>query len=496
MVLDGAHQADVVVVGGGVAGLVAAREFLKVGLGVVIVEATGHLGGSVSSEEVAGLRVDSGAESFSTRGGAVAELASELGLGDDLVAPARPGGWVRLPSLTRVDVDVTVPLPGAGVLGIPGSPLATDVRRVIGWRGALRAYLDRIRPVLTIGHATTLGQLVNERMGKRVLERLVAPVTRGVYSAHPDHLEVDAVAPGLNEALTTHGSLSGAVLALRSKAPAGSAVGGIVGGMSRLTDALVSSIRFLGGEIETGAAVRAIEQLTDGNELTAELTTGHNAAGPPRWRLVLRDGRSLVARTVVVATPGSVARELLASYVPDGLCTGWPEATPVEIRTLVIDDARLDKAPRGTGVLVAANAGVSGDNEVAARALTHSTAKWAWLSDLAGPGRHVVRLSYGEAGRIPDNTETDLLSTTVRDAARILGVDLKSSAVVGFARTVWMNAQPFASVGQRQRVSRVRDAVSAIPGLGVTGAWLAGTGLASVIPDAATVARALRHELV
>ncbi len=486
---DDQRRVDVVVVGGGIAGLVAAREFLKVGLDVVVVEATERVGGLVARETVAGLPVDCGAESFATRGGAVSELAREVGLDDDLVTPAKPGAWVRLPSLGRSGSDVTVPLPGAGILGIPSSPLATDVRRAIGWRGALRAYLDRIRPVLTIGRATTLGQLVRERMGERVAERLVAPVTRGVYSAHANDLEVDAVAPGLNEAMTTQGSLSGAVLAMRATAPAGSAVAGIAGGMTQLVDALARHIRFLGGEIETGVAVSRVESAPHDESIAAE-------ERPPRWRIRLADGRSLDARTVVIATSGSAAHDLVAPHVADDVFAGWPEAASVEIRTLVIDDERLNDAPRGTGVLVAANAGAGGDNEVAAKALTHSTAKWAWLADLAGSGRHVVRLSYGETTRAHDTSEVDPRAIAVRDASRLLGIDVQPATVVGFAQTFWAHSQPFVTVGQRRRVSRLRDMVSAIPGLGVTGAWLTGPGLASVVPDAQALARSLRHELL
>ena len=52
------------------------------------------------------------------------------------------------------------PLPKTGMLGIPANPLGDDVRRIIGWSGALRAYLDRLMPILTIGRAHSLGKLV------------------------------------------------------------------------------------------------------------------------------------------------------------------------------------------------------------------------------------------------------------------------------------------------------------------------------------------------
>lgn len=83
----------VVVVGGGVGGLVAARDLAKGGADVVLVEASDRLGGIVDRHTVAGIELDLGAESFATRGDTVGTLAIELGLGNEIVTPdpAVPG---------------------------------------------------------------------------------------------------------------------------------------------------------------------------------------------------------------------------------------------------------------------------------------------------------------------------------------------------------------------------------------------------------------------
>ena len=74
----------------------------------------------------------------------------------------------------------------------------------------------------------------------------------------------------------------------------------------------------------------------------------------------------------------------------------------------------------------------------------------------------------------------------------LLGVDLDPSAVRGFARTPWRDALSPATIGATDRVRRVREVVAQTPGLELTGAWLAGTGLASVIPDALAAAARIR----
>jgi oxygen-dependent protoporphyrinogen oxidase len=498
----------VVVIGGGVGGLVAARDCLHPGFDVTLIEASDVLGGCVASHDVAGIRLDSGAESFATRGGHVAKLIDELGLSADVVSPNPAGAWVRLP-------NATVPLPKAGLLGIPSSPLAADVVRVIGWSGALRAYLDRLTPVLKIGQERSLGVLVRKRMGRKVLERLVSPIASGVYSAPADDLDIAVVAPGLNAALTRQGSLSGAVADLRSSAKAGSAVGGIDGGMFRLIEALAEAVVAGGGTIVTGVSVDSVLPAagglaTDGvvelstddeyesiaeNETEFVLDeTGDEQARPAVWLVQLNDGRTVEADAVILATPGPIALDLMRDAAPELASLSdldWPEASSVELATLILDAPQLAAHPRGTGVLVAEDAG----GGVAAKALTHATAKWAWLAERAGSDRHILRLSYGRAGQPSATLDLDddaFRELARRDAATLLNMPLDASAVVGFSRTRWTNALPFASVGERDRIGEVRERINDVPGIDVTGAWLTGTGLASVIPDAREAAHRVR----
>lgn len=476
----------VVVVGGGVAGLVAALDCARVGMRVTVIERAEAAGGAVATETVAGIRVDTGAESYATRGGTVRALVESVGLGDAIVTPAAAGAWVRLAD------GRSAPLPKAGLLGIPSNPLAEDVRRVIGWRGALRAYLDRIRPVLTIGAERNLGDLVRRRMGAAVHDSLVAPVTRGVYSADPSDLDVTRAAPGLNRALTVTGSLSGAVAQLRGDAPAGSAVEGLRGGMSTLVDALVAELRDREGELLFGVGVTGLARTGESSDASQEADVVEST-----WQVALDDERVLGADYVIVATPETQALELLAPFSAEIAAAEPADVPTVELVTLILDAPALDAAPRGTGVLVVE----SPRQTVTAKALTHSTAKWAWLREAAGaehPHRHVVRLSYGRQGMenpTVGRPDDEVRSLALRDAADILGISLEISAVAGYARTVWTGTLPGAAVGQRERAEALRTAAIAIGELDVTGAWLSGTGLASVVPDALAASARIRHHV-
>lgn len=487
--LGGAEHSrtDVVVVGGGVAGLVAALECARLGLGVTVLELTERPGGCVGRIDLDGLALDSGAESFATRNGSVAELAERLGLSDCVEKPNPSGAWLVW---GEGDAPRAAPLPRTGVLGIPANPLGDDVRAIIGWGGAWRAWLDRIRPILKIGRAERLGPLVEQRMGRAVLDRLVAPISAGVYSTDPHDLDVDVVAPGLNEAMTRAGSLSGGVAQLVGERKAGSAVLGLRGGMHTLVDALLAELARFGAEVRTGVRVTGLERRDPDPSDTDRVRASWRAVGVATDADA--DAQVVVdARFAIVATPAHVSRALLAGIAPeDALAAEWPDAASVELVTLVLDAPELDAPPRGTGVLVAA-----GTPGVAAKALTHSSAKWAWLADAAG-GRHVVRLSYGRAGAagplegLDDEAVADL---AIRDASALLGVPLDRSQVRASGRSAWRDALSQAAVGQRARVRALEEAVDDEPGLAITGSWVAGTGLASVVPHATEAAARIRH---
>lgn len=472
-----AHR-HVVVIGGGIGGLVAARECSKVGMRVTVLESAEECGGAIRRAQLGDVTVDAGAESYATRGGHVRRLITELGIEDRIVAPNPAGAWlVGAPGIEAA------PLPKGGILGIPANPFADDVRRIIGWGGAWRAYVDRLRPPLTIGQERSLGALVTKRMGAKVRDLLVAPVTAGVYSADPDDIDTDVAAPGLNEALTRTGSLSGGVAQLlaeradRAKKAPGSAVEGLAGGMSTLVDALLADLAGLGAVVRTDSRVAAITRDVDTWTVTVPASTEDE------------DAETLHADAVIVATAEPVARALLNGHV-SGLGTEG-EAPRIEIVSLLLDAPALDAAPRGTGVLTVPGSRV-------AKALTHATAKWAWLRDAAS-GRHVVRVSFGAQGEPAATAELDddgAARLALREAAGMLGAALPESSLVAAHRSRFTQAQPSSLLGASDRRRAVRTAVRSVEGLGVVGAWLSGTGLAQVVPDAQAEADRVRRALL
>ncbi|MBW9095069.1 FAD-dependent oxidoreductase [Microbacterium jejuense] len=478
-----AHARDtrVVVVGGGIAGLVAAWECAKVGMAVTLVEASPRLGGVIGTVETSGLRLDVGATCWSARGGAVRRLIDEVLPDAVVVRPRDDSAWIA-----GLGKGAAAPLPPDTLLGIPANPWDERVRRIIGWGGTWRAYLDRLRPPLTIGSEHSLGRLVTRRMGEKVRDRLVAPLSVDRFGLDPDDVDVEVAAPGLNPALTRTGSLGGAVADLLTDAP-GSSVEGLDGGMPQLVAALNARLADRGVVVHT--STRATGLVRDGGQWTVVLapTAAHQADAPDAEDAPAVPAE-LSADAVVVATDEGAARTFLGAAVDDPEFTAAaPAGIAREVVTLVVDAPALDAAPRGAHVHAVPGSG-------AATGLVHETARWEWLARDAGAGRHVVRVAFGAPGAAPATAgldDTAAFTLAAREASTLLGVSVER--VVAAHRDRFTLVPPVSARGHQERAAAVRAVVAKARGLAVVGAWIAGSGLAQVAADAHAEADRLRR---
>ncbi|HJB09343.1 MAG TPA: FAD-dependent oxidoreductase [Candidatus Brachybacterium merdavium] len=500
-----------VVVGGGLAGLLAARRRQRAGDQVLVLEQEAAVGGAIAADQVAGLELNIGAEAYSTASGAVDALLEELGLGGQIVSPRQELG-------SRVVSDAGVHrAPGASLLGIPGRPLAADVRAVLGTAGSLRASLERFLPARYGNRpGATVEELVRKRLGRRVADRLVAPIVGGVHSADPDVLEFATASPQLAAALDRGGSLIRAVRRIRgrSTASAGTRVHAVAPTMAALPKTLASGILEDGGILRTGVRVTRIEPgviqpgeteqnavepdspeqdypeqhspeqdavWPDSPELDA---VGEGAREEParRWSVVTSRGERLGADHLVLACPPDVAGELLADAAPT-ISAAIPSAPSARVRlvALVLDAPALDGFPSGTGALVA-----PGTAGITAKALTHATAKWEHVQRLArealatAGSPHVVRLSYGRPGEALPAPE-GIVDLALADASAILGVPLRAEQLIESRVIDWDRAMRQARPGHRAALETLTGLLAAEPALELVGSWRAGTGIDAIV---------------
>jgi oxygen-dependent protoporphyrinogen oxidase len=449
------REVDVAVVGGGVAGLAVAHDLARGGLRVELIERAAETGGLLCRGELDGRAIDVGAESFAVRTTGVADLIADAALPLTIVDPSPAGAHVA--TLDDAGRVLRAALPQRTVLGIPADPAAADVVAVLGEAGARRATAERdggFDPASAAATEPSLADLVSERLGSALVDRLVDPLCRSVYSAPAASLRLSRAHPAMWREFRARGSLLEAASAVASPLRAGAAVGGIHGGMWRLADALTSAAQEHGVRVRTETAVHALRPVGGGVD-------------------VVTDGGTLRSRRVVLATGPSATESLI------GLASATATAPAVRVVAARIESARLDAMPVGSGVIVAA--GVPS----AAKALTHVTVKWEWAASAWGPGVHVVRLSARDASADGLSTEVDI----AREVTLLTGIRVEPAAVTAVASSVWTDA-----VAATPIVSSRQEAL-ARQGVVLAGATVAGTGLASVVPHARQVARDLLAEL-
>ncbi len=422
-----------VVVGAGIAGLVAARALLRQGEVVDVFEAGDHLGGLVVPQSLGGVTVDGGAEAFALRTDVVVDLCRELGL-----EIAEPQGQ---PHIWWPEAPHRWPMAN-GVLGIPGSLDDPSLSGALTADELTLAARDLQMGGDLAADETLLGTLVEARLGPAVLERLVEPVTRGVYGRSPDEMEVERVSPGLRAAMKEHGSLMAGVAAIRQ--PGSAAVAQPVGGLFRLVETLADDVQKLGGRIHKGQSVTELHHDTYS------------------WELRTRSG-PLRADRVLLAVGARAAARLL---VPLGIRFEVPPTHPSSQALIAVEHPDIAPGPVGSGVIVGRR-----DPRLLARALTHYSLKWPWA---AHGDRHVLRLAY---------VSPPMLHQVAADASLLLGIDLREEHVMDFAQRDW----EMPSAMSPTEHALLMEQLAHFDGLAVTGAWVAGNGIAAVVRAAQEV---------
>jgi oxygen-dependent protoporphyrinogen oxidase len=459
----------VVVVGGGITGLAAAYELgtAEPKPHVVLLEGGDRLGGKVRATPFAGLpSVECGADMFLARTPAALELARDLGLADDLVAP------VSLPAFVWSRGQLHRLPPGL-VLGAPArlGPLARS--RLLSWRGKARAAVEPLLPRWHPDGAAgdTLGSAVRARFGDEVLDRLVGPLIGGINAGDPDRLSLRAVTPQIADALTEHRSL---LIGLRAQAratrtaPSGQATASPFlapkGGVSVLVERLHAAVAAAGSEVRTGTPVTALDRRGGG------------------WLVQPASGPAIPADAVVLTVPAREAATLLADLSPDAATAlRTITAASVAMVTLAVPEDAIGRPVTASGYLVPRS------EQRTVTACSWGSSKWP---EWRVPGQVVLRISAGRDGdeRALDLNDDDLLEAILTDLDGHIGLRGQPTA----ARiTRWWHAMPQYAPGHVERVDALTaDLAGDLPGLWLAGAAYRGLGLPACIAQGRAAAGA------
>ncbi|AYF76227.1 protoporphyrinogen oxidase [Nocardia yunnanensis] len=445
----------VAVVGGGISGLVAAYR-LRRALGetaeLILVERRDRVGGILRTVEIEGEPVDLGAEAFVGRRPEIPELMRELGIEEQLVHPAgkRPLVWSegfghRLPERT--------------LMGIPAA--AESVAGLVDAATLAMIEAEPNRPLTWVaGGDMSVGELVRDRFGEKVVRRSVDPLLGGVYAGLADSIGVRAALPTLAAALDRGAaSLTRAVSEALPPPSTTPVFGGLRDGYGVLLDALRAAADV---KSEIGTAATRL----------ARTATG--------WRL---DPVGEVD-AVILATPAPVTAELLRAVAPEAadLAAGIDLASSAVVALALPADTAL---PDNSGILVATG------EPLRAKAFTLSSRKWPHLAarDVA-----LVRASFGRFGDPAPLSWSDdeLIAAAVEDLSTVTGLDIRPlHAVV----QRWPGGLPQYAPGHTARIADLRSATADLPGLALAGSYLDGVGVPACAATGTKAAAALTAQL-
>jgi len=444
---------DVIVVGGGIAGLAATYELQLRGLDVRLLEASPRLGGVIQTERIDGWVIDAGPDALLVQKPAAVGLCRELGLGDRLIA-------TLLPRTAYVLRDGRLrPLVEGSFLGFPVGLGALARSSLFTWAGKLRMAGEAVVPRAPRDDES-IASFVRRRFGEEALDYLAEPLLAGIHAGDAERLSMQALFPRLIDAERQAGSVLRSLRALHiSPSPRGAFVS-LPGGIGELVDALARALR--------PGTVR----------LSARVTELHRAG----VFTIEAPGATLQARAVILGIPAYTAGGLLRGV--DTTLAGLCDAVPYASTATVAFGYRRDQIRHpleGSGFVVPR---VERNPLLAA---TWVTSKWPGRA----PDGHALVRGFLGGGRDPhrlDRSDEELIEIAQEALAETLDIegDPVLTRLFRFPRQ-----SPQYEVGHLQRVASIEQRLGSVPGLFMAGSGCRAIGIPDCVADGReTAARA------
>jgi oxygen-dependent protoporphyrinogen oxidase len=449
-----ANSVDVVIVGGGIAGLSAAFELHKHGRSFVILERASRTGGVILSEQVGEFVVDGGPDSILTQKPEGIALCKELGIADRLV-PTKPPRLAYIQRAGRLHA-----LPANSVLGIPtafGPFLRT---RLFTWAGKMRMGAEMFVAPAKDDRDESIGSFMRRRFGDEAVTYLAEPLLAGIHAGDVDRLSIRALFPRFVDTERAHGSLLRAFRRQRPAAPPSpdGVFRSFPGGLSELVRALTSALPQ--SSIRLDAAATRITRAPLGVQTV--------------------DGATYIGRALMLTSPAYVTADLVRDVDVDlaRLCNEIPYASSGTI-ALAFPRAAVAYPLTGSGYVVPR---VERTGIMAASWLS---SKWPHR---APEGQVLMRAFVGGA-RDPDaiaKRDDELVAVAMAALRPVLGISAEPTftRVYRFERK---SAQH--EVGHMERMAAIDARLAANPGVFITGSGFRGVGIPDCVADARATAR-------
>jgi len=437
---------DVIVAGGGIAGLTCAWRLSAAGKQVLVLEAEREAGGNVRTERVDGFRYERGPHTFMASADHVFALAAEVGLAGEII-PTKPSAGKRY--IVR----------HGAIHAIPSGPASFLTTKLLSFRGKLALAGE---PFRTRRGALTdsAQQFFERRFGPEAARVLAGAFISGVYAGDPARLSAPAAFPlfwrfeqesgGMIRGMMRHRARRRAEREARGETePARRGLFTFREGLGQLTAGVAAK---LGDRVLTSATVRALRRVggcyvvgTDAGEFTS-----------PR---------------LVLAVPPAQAGKLLSGLDPQlGAQLGSIPMAPVAVVHMGYP-AGAREVPDGFGFLAPRGEGVRSLGVLFPSRL------------FEGRAPEGGDLLAGFIGGVQDPAALDLedealLAVVQADLRRLTGLETGPSFVriSRFPRAI-----PQLTLGHMDRMAIIEERLGRLPGVALAGNYLRGVGMKDAV---------------
>ncbi len=440
--------AEVIVVGGGIAGLSCAFRLQQRGVNVELLEAAERVGGNVGTIGDAGFLLERGPHTFMSSADDVFALAQETGIESEIVEN-RPSAVKRF--IVRHGKLCTVPRG-------PWSFLTTPL---LSARAKCRLMSEPFRTRRRGGPRDSAAEFFARRFGGEAARVLAGAFISGVYAGDPERLSAKAAFPLFWRFEQESGSMIRGALRYKKQRAAERRARGIDVthrprglcsfrlGMGQLTSALAEKLQ---GRCTTGTPVRAIHRVD--NQFMIATDNGHRRAP-----------------IVVVAVPPGDASRLFARQLPTlAELLGAIPMAPLAVAYLGYHQ-RLEPIPDGFGFLVPRGEGIRSLGVLFPSRLFDGRAPEGG-DVLTG---YVGGMLDQEAVTLGDETIGEIV---INDLARLTGLSISPS----FIKIVrHQQAIPQLTHGHLECLQRLSQLSKEVRGLFFAGNYLHGVGMKDAI---------------
>lgn len=459
----------IAIVGGGLSGLTSAFYILEKAkqfnaqVEVTILEKNNRIGGKINSIQQDGYLCEYGPNGFLDSKPLTLELCKKLGLEHDLL---KSNDNAR----KRFIVDDN------HLFKLPHNQSEFLTNKLISWCGKLRILAEYfIKP--SQHKDESVANFVRRRLGQEALDKLITPMSSGIYAGDPEAMSLAACFPRMKQLEDKFGGLFKAMFALKKErknstqdktsfAPSG-VLTSFKDGISVLTYKLAENIGY--EKIHLAVEVSDIQKIQN------------------QWNInYIKDGytNTLLVDELIIATPAYVAADLVNEF-DDKLSAllNKIKYSPLSVVCLGYDISKLSCDVNGFGYLFTQN----NDNKFVLGTLWDSSI----FINRAPDGKVLFRSMLGGARslNVINLTNEDLINNTKHSLKQVLGIIEKPEFTQIFNHKY---AIPQYNVGHLDLVSQIEGHVSQNHiGLYLTGNAYRGIGINDCIENSHKLAETM-----